>query len=87
MPTVRLTINNQLENTFSNLEKVYKPMSRSEILKMALAELERKIIVKNAYPKTDRSGSLLTLADADIFELNDESQDIYTEADGKPFKK
>jgi hypothetical protein len=38
MSTIRLTLNQSLEEVIQELEQAYKPMSRTEILKMTIAE-------------------------------------------------
>lgn len=38
MSTIRLSLNPSLEEVLEELEKAYRPMSRTEILKMAIAE-------------------------------------------------
>jgi len=38
MSTIRLSLNQALEEVIETLEQAYKPMSRTEILKMAIAE-------------------------------------------------
>lgn len=47
MSTIRLAVNQDLENVFKLLEQEYKPMSRAEILKMVLAKAYNKILKKN----------------------------------------
>ncbi|MEA3450103.1 MAG: hypothetical protein U9Q85_03990 [Patescibacteria group bacterium] len=43
MQTIRLTLNKNLENVFDLLESKMKPLSRTEIIKVALADIYRKI--------------------------------------------
>jgi hypothetical protein len=42
MSTIRLTLNQSFEEIIQELEEAYKPMSRTEILKMAVAEFYRQ---------------------------------------------
>lgn len=42
MSTIRLAVNEQLEDVLTYLEKEYRPMTRAEILKMGLSELLNK---------------------------------------------
>lgn len=41
MSSIRLTLNDALEEIIQEIEAAYKPMSRTEILKLALAEFYR----------------------------------------------
>ncbi len=87
MSTVRLAITNELDEIFSTLEKAFKPLSRAEILKLALSDLYSKVTKKKEYTidySTPTEKEMMLIA-RDAFELDDESQDIYGPEDGEPF--
>lgn len=67
MSTIRLAQTEQLNEVFEFLEEEYKPLSRAEILKLALAELltktkERKIVVLDSRSSKDLHDGLDEIA-------------------------
>jgi len=55
MSTIRLTLNQSMEEVIAELEQAYKPMSRTEILKMTVAEFYNSRFGKTSKKKTKRS--------------------------------
>ena len=55
MNTIRLTLNPSLEEVLEKLEMTYKPMSRSEILKMTIAEFYNSRFGNGAAKKASKS--------------------------------
>ena len=55
MNTIRLTLNPSLEEVLEKLEMTYKPMSRSEILKMTIAEFYNSRFGNGAAKKATQS--------------------------------
>ena len=53
MNTLRLTLNQSLEEVIQELEQAYKPMSRTEILKMTIAEFYNSRFGKKTASKDD----------------------------------
>jgi hypothetical protein len=50
MQTIRLTLNENVEEVLAFLEKKLKPLSRTEILKLGLTEIYQKTLQKNDFP-------------------------------------
>ena len=49
MDTLRLTLNKKLEDVFKLLELEFKPLSRTEIVKLALSDIYQKAVKKNSH--------------------------------------
>ena len=56
MNTLRLTLNQSLEEVIQELEQAYKPMSRTEILKMTIAEFYNSRFGNTGVQKTSAKG-------------------------------